>query len=275
CSAPLHSKFSNVDQLVEHIEVNRIFGATSFTFYNFSMSDAVSKVLKYYMDQGLVDLIQWRVPLEKVYPPKVDGKEDIWYFGQLAALNDCLYRNSQKVKYLVASDLDEFAVPHRNRSWGALLSSFKGHDSIFTFLNVFYPTDLPDDALTKRIDVLVKELNIKTLLNFRRTAYVWSIGDRSKNIVEIRAIVTLGIHNVWEKIRGKTRRVLTPSEGLLHHYRSDVGSLNQGRQTHAKINLNADDNLIVDRYINPLRGEIILNMRRAKKDLGLFEDLGA
>lgn len=45
---------------------------------------------------------------------------DIDYNGQQAALNDCLYRNKHKAKYLITIDLDGLIIPQMEKDFTLL-----------------------------------------------------------------------------------------------------------------------------------------------------------
>ncbi|CAI8016258.1 hypothetical protein GBAR_LOCUS9984 [Geodia barretti] len=72
----------------------KVLGAKIVTIYNPMSGTNTGANLKLY--PGFIDMIQW----ENLY-----GK--LHYGGQRVLLNDCLYRNMRRVKYVVFSDLDE------------------------------------------------------------------------------------------------------------------------------------------------------------------------
>jgi len=115
CVPPPHNHFNDYRRLVEMIEVNRMFGAQRLVFYNYSTGPDVATVLRRYESEGLVSVIPWRIPLlVDTWPPgEPPVKPEIHYFGQVAALNDCLYRNMFTSRYIVFTDLDELLVPRR------------------------------------------------------------------------------------------------------------------------------------------------------------------
>ncbi len=50
-----------------------------------------------------------------------------WYAikEEVLSLNDCLYRNLYKFKYLAIVDFDEVIVPRQNKDWHGLLRSLE------------------------------------------------------------------------------------------------------------------------------------------------------
>ncbi|XP_053377892.1 uncharacterized protein LOC128547951 [Mercenaria mercenaria] len=92
CLSPLYFNYSRAYELAEWIELNRILGAEKFVVYNISTSTNVDQVLGYYSRQGLVNVVQWQLPMRVSTYPKSKEPAEIHYFGQTAALNDCLFR---------------------------------------------------------------------------------------------------------------------------------------------------------------------------------------
>ena len=75
------------NQLVEFIEVNRMFGADHFILYNSSQFNisSLEDYLGYYQEIGIVSLHSWHVPDEI--------NERVHYYGQIALLSDCLQKH--------------------------------------------------------------------------------------------------------------------------------------------------------------------------------------
>ncbi|KAJ8302681.1 hypothetical protein KUTeg_019077 [Tegillarca granosa] len=219
CVTPLNYKYSNVHQLVEMIEFNKILGAELFIFYNYSTNSNVDKILKYYRQQGLVEIIQWHIPVKvDTWPQK--SKPEIHYFGQLPALNDCLHRNAQRSTYVVFQDLDEFIIPRKGYYWNDMMKKLPTDKNAYIFRNAFFRKDWPDNNLT----FIRKELAIKykstTLLKSRRERKILEHLRRSKYIVKPKTIDTVGIHNIYRYKDGKSSVHNVEAEyGLLHHYR--------------------------------------------------------
>ena len=61
CLPPLFN-FSDHMRLVEAIEVNRLFGAQRFVFYNYSTGSDVVKYMRSYAEDGIAMVIPWPLP---------------------------------------------------------------------------------------------------------------------------------------------------------------------------------------------------------------------
>ena len=115
CVKPLWSNYNKPVELIEFIELNKLLGVSKFFFYNESISDEVSCVLRHYMDkEHLVSILPWNLPskLEVEYIPNR---------GVMSSLNDCIYRNMNSFGYLMTIDIDEFIVPHMQDSLPKML----------------------------------------------------------------------------------------------------------------------------------------------------------
>lgn len=113
---PLHFDYDKALRLIEYIELNFLLGVQHFTFYNHTVGPHVECVLNHYLKQKespTVDVLEWNLDLR--------SQKEIRTEGLLAALNDCLYRNMYKYKYLALVDLDEFIIPRKDYTLNKLM----------------------------------------------------------------------------------------------------------------------------------------------------------
>ncbi|CAI8005412.1 hypothetical protein GBAR_LOCUS4211, partial [Geodia barretti] len=98
------------DLMVDFLAMVKVLGAKIVTIYNANVRyELLEQIMKLY--PGFIDMIQW----ENLY-----GK--LHYGGQRVLLNDCLYRNMRRVKYVVFSDLDEVIYPVSSNNWIDMLN---------------------------------------------------------------------------------------------------------------------------------------------------------
>ncbi|XP_076138948.1 uncharacterized protein LOC143122048 [Alosa pseudoharengus] len=116
--------YTNVLQLVQTLEMFRLLGAQHVAIYKSSCNTATQRVLDYYVKEGFVEIIPWPITqyikVSRGWQPSV-SPGDLHYFGQIAALNDCVYRFMYQTQYVVLQDLDEVIVPVMVNSWTELL----------------------------------------------------------------------------------------------------------------------------------------------------------
>ena len=115
CIPPLFGNIS-VFSLIEFLELSQVFGASHFTFYDFETSENVRKVIKYYADKGLAQLLSWKLP------PYI-SQQDVHYHGQIFSMQECLFRRMNDLKFVAFNDLDEFIVPLQYENMISLLRS--------------------------------------------------------------------------------------------------------------------------------------------------------
>ena len=158
------------------------------------------------------------------------------YFGQLAALNDCLYRAAMMSHLVVFTDLDELIVPRRRATWAELIddvtkqwrqlhksngaAASRPFPGAYVVQNAFFRSDWDIDDVMGNDDV-VRGLDLKTLLTTGREERVWPWGVRSKFIVWARLTRMVGVHRVLQFVDDAavwSARV-GPEEALLQHYR--------------------------------------------------------
>ena len=209
CLMPLNFNYSRSYELVEWIELNRILGAERFTIYVHSSADNVERILSYYKEHGLVEVIRWPLPV---------SNDEVHYFGQVVALQDCLYRNKATSEYVVNLDLDEFVIPHRNDfySWKDIVANRSIPALSFIFKNTFFRKEW-----LKNYNFTGKEIALQfkliTLLLYEHETTDFPYGQRSKFFAKTSQADSLMIHDV----KGTGVPVYVPSDiALLHHYRN-------------------------------------------------------
>ena len=210
CVAPLHLETPFTNALVEWIEFNRILGAEYFVFYNYSINVNNSRVLQYYSQQGLAEVHPWTLRLG----------EEIWYFGQMAAINDCIFRHKYNTELLAIFDLDEFIIPRwgKDRTWNEMFQRLPRASS-YIFRNVFFPKQIKTgESESGQIFHKREGSNLITMENKKRLPRIWPPKRRSKAIHNPRNIDVAGIHCAAFFTQGKDIAV-DPSIGLVHHYR--------------------------------------------------------
>ena len=228
CVTPLHNDFNDSRLLVEMVELNRMFGAQRVVFYNLTTGSQVVPYLRSYEEIGVVTAVPWKLPVLTGAVGSGTNAE-IHYYGQVAALNDCLYRNMFSSRYLVLTDLDEIVVPRRHGTWiemmesegKAFRSDWQSVVASFNIRNVFFRTDYGMDDLYVGNDS-VHGLQLRSLLFTTREEMTFPHGIRSKHIVNPEAVLFVGVHQIARMLDNNRFFVLNVNEGaaLLHHYRS-------------------------------------------------------
>ncbi|XP_058015370.1 uncharacterized protein LOC131186117 [Ahaetulla prasina] len=138
CMSTMFGNYDNVLQFVQSMELYRLLGVQRVTIYKNSCSSLMEKVLEYYISQGIVEIIPWPIDsylnVSSHWHYSMERK-DFGYYGQIAALNDCVYYNMFKSKYLLLIDPDEFILPMKDEDWKSLMERLeKEHPGVGIFL---------------------------------------------------------------------------------------------------------------------------------------------
>jgi hypothetical protein len=209
CVPPLFGEI-NLSMLIQFIELGKLQGITHFTFYLYQVKDSIRKILNYYQEKGEVTLIDW------ILPPDISSRE-MWYNGQILSIQDCLYRNMARTKYLGFLDLDEFIIPVEFFTLTDLINSYKNNlsnfsdISAFSFQSAFFdPKQLPDPS---------QQLKVLQLL--KRNSKISQV--RAKLLTQPQNVFELGIHHVSKPV-SETKMVISvhPKVAKIHHYRACI-----------------------------------------------------
>lgn len=218
CLSPLNFRYGRAYELVEWIELNKILGADYFVIYNYSSAENVKQVIDYYSGRNEVKLVQWRLPMGVNTFPKTNETVEINYFGQTAALNDCLFRNKQFSEFIVNLDVDEFIIPHSRLTfdWSGILKHFAENASVYQFRNTFFRKEWERTKLKFENYELAEKFCLVTLQVFDHEEVIFPAGERSKYIARTADVDVILIHIV----PGLKTLTVPVDLGLLHHYRN-------------------------------------------------------
>uniref|UniRef100_A0A087XJK2 Glycosyltransferase family 92 protein n=1 Tax=Poecilia formosa TaxID=48698 RepID=A0A087XJK2_POEFO len=199
--------FTNVLQLVQNLEMLQLLGVNRVVVYKTNCSADVQRVLDYYSHKGLVEVIPWSLSKylnvsRRARPSQSPG--DIHYFGQIPALNDCLYRSMYRSRYVALHDLDELILPQSVNSWTELLPLLEkkyGADRCYLFENSWIPTEFalppPKPKALPPQDQWQNVSGVNILAHLYREPIVPRLRRRNfKVIVNPRAVFATSVHGV-------------------------------------------------------------------------------
>ncbi|KAM4663363.1 glycosyltransferase family 92 protein F13G3.3-like [Discoglossus pictus] len=223
CISTMFGNHNNILQFVQAMEMFKLLGAQRVVIYKNSCSVALGKVLEYYVNEGLVQIIPW--PIDKYLQTSeswhynMDTKNQIGYFGQLAALNDCLYRNMYTSKYVTFNDIDEIILPKKHKDWKEMMTELeKQHQNIAVYLieNHYFPTQVKDSTYNMTFPISVPGVNILQHIYYEPEQK--NVYNNHKMIVNPRQIIQVSIHFTLKEY-GQRLEVANDVVGL-HHCRS-------------------------------------------------------
>ena len=216
CLSPLFGN-SNIYRFVEWIELNKMLGADMFFIYNYTSDVKISKVLDFYSNRGIVKIIQWSIP-EISTEANVTTSVRIHYHGQIAALNDCLYRNKYESEYIVNVDMDEFIIPHmeNDTTWHHMFTHLDPNQTVYIVCNTFFRKTwkIPNIEISNK--TFVAKYDLITLQMLQHDEKVFPPERRSKYFARTSRVSSLMIHTVNIS---EYKLPVPVNISYLHHYR--------------------------------------------------------
>lgn len=182
-----------------------------FYLYNNDSTDQFAEVLQPFIDQGIVELIDWSSSDPR--HGAVGGIMDApWSAAQLGAYNDCLKNRALgKAKWVAMIDIDEFIMPAKGvGAFYKLLHSAKkeGIGTIQLYWRVFGTSNV--EALEPG------ELLIEKLVWRSRDEH--PINRHFKSIHQPEAIKFCLVHEAGKMKKEYKRKRVTFDQGCIHHY---------------------------------------------------------
>ena len=208
CVPPLFGNISHTD-VIEFIEVVRLFGAERIHFYTYQVSHSVEAVLSYYEKLGSVTVLPWKLDKRLT-----SSKKAMHYYGQGTNIQDCLYRHMFSTRFLAFMDIDEVFVPANHSSWFSMMTSVKNYKQLAGIIvpSAFF------DPIWRHKGYSSGRVRIRQLTDVIRTKQ--PVPHRAKCIVNPRHVFEKAIHSIGTPILKSLKGVRMPAElVLLHHYR--------------------------------------------------------
>ncbi|XP_067136089.1 beta-1,4-galactosyltransferase galt-1-like [Centruroides vittatus] len=131
CVRPFFGEFANNNlPLAQFIAYYQIMGVQHFTFYDYEAENSIKLLLNALIDGGIpISLFPWNLPTDV---------SDVWDYGHLANVADCMYRYAKTHKYVVIVDIDELIMPQQNISLMDVIKTYNLSWSNLLFRNTFF-----------------------------------------------------------------------------------------------------------------------------------------
>ena len=141
----------------------------------------------------------------------------LYNFGQMAAINDCLYRYRLRSKFTVFTDVDQHIIPRQHTTWQQFTHHIRHISPGFaglSFRTIIYREERPSPGLGAHA---MPNLYGSAILRFsQREACMSPANVRTSMIVDPRTVEEMGLHSAW-RLTGFVYDV-RPAEGLVHQY---------------------------------------------------------
>ena len=214
CLGPLYNQYSDLNRLVEMVEVDQMLGVDLVVMYNISLSPELNHYVGKYEQDGIVQIFDFYHSL----------LNETWYYAQRVLINDCVYRHMFNSEYVMVKDVDEVIVPRGNYTTLPQLLANLSQDNVaeYNIRQVCFPDDMKNNPRSRFKEKSVDEFNMRTILNVNRSREVLPHKRRSKYIINPRLVYEADIHNA---VRVKGVRYDVPQEhALVHHYRRKLAA---------------------------------------------------
>ena len=199
------------DEVVNWVEINRAMGAAIITIQiqRDELGDQIKRVLKPYLNEGFVELIDWKIT--------VTTRD----YGMSAGANECIYRNVNRAQFVTIHDIDELLVPQQHHNWPEMMNHLRSIINLneyasISFRNTHWYYSGNEKLLTGQF---CGEVEMPRYFN-------WTLRTKHPTLASPKVMANLDntiaafCHTIWRWKRG-TRKVyhISPSLGLSHHYR--------------------------------------------------------
>uniref|UniRef100_A0A8C3S9T6 Glycosyltransferase family 92 protein n=1 Tax=Chelydra serpentina TaxID=8475 RepID=A0A8C3S9T6_CHESE len=202
CISTMFGNYNNVLQFIQSIEMYKILGAQKVIIYKNSCSKLMEKALEFYIAEGTIELIPWPITsyfnVSSYWHFSQDTK-DIGYYGQITALNDCIYRNMYRSKFVLLNDIDEIILPFKHPDWKIMMSSLQEQNpgaGIFLFENHIFPITLYDSTDIFNITSWNAVPGVNILQHIHREPDRKNVFNPKKMIVDPRKVVQTSVHSI-------------------------------------------------------------------------------
>ncbi|XP_053552186.1 glycosyltransferase family 92 protein F13G3.3-like [Bombina bombina] len=226
CISTMFGNYSNTLQFIQTIEMYKLLGAQRVMIYLHSCSPQMEEVLKYYIKEGVVEVVPW--PIDRYLKPSKswlypNDDTHIGYYGQVTTLNDCIYRNMYRSKFVLLNDIDEIILPFKHDNWDSMMESLeKQHPEvgIFLFENHIFPITVTTDGHFSDISNWINVPGINIMQHVHREPDRPDFFNAKKMIVNPRKVIQTSVHSAL-KSYGHSKEISTET-ALVYHCRGPL-----------------------------------------------------
>lgn len=224
CVSPSHRKIDET-HLITWIEMFRLYGVNHFTFYNFSLPTKVDKVLGHYLENDIVTVLEWHtktIPVSRDtrWPPI---RDELYYFGQIEAFNDCLYRWTNRYKYIAFVDLFGVLTPRGRKTLSRVMkftrSRYKTENiDVYEFYVTYFRRNYRLETIVNAHPVLSERGNVFFERSYHDKIFT-SKTRLPRFIIQGDNVKVFSLQKIIQTWKNPFKNVLVPSKyGSLFYY---------------------------------------------------------
>ncbi|XP_031810066.1 uncharacterized protein LOC116421733 [Sarcophilus harrisii] len=145
---------------------------------------------------------------------------DIGYYGQVTALNDCIYRNMHRSQFVVLNDIDEILLPAGFPDWKTMMRTIdvdQGKFGVFMFVSFLFPNTLYAPHLKYNISSWMVIPGVDILKHIYRETYQQRYDKPRKLIVKPHSVIQISVHRVPKSFNHTF--LVSPYVGFIYHCR--------------------------------------------------------
>ena len=210
---------SDPQLLVDWVELNLALGAEIITVYLQNVPESFYILMLPYIRRNVVEVIDW-----KLKPPLIDGYTKCW--GQVGTINECIYRNLYRVKYVALIDIDEYIVPQKKQRITDVLHNLdllRPNASSYTFFNLYFTKDgvsLPEVKSSVKCHNMSWPRYFTFTLQCADPKTEAKLFAWHKIVIKPQAVIGGWVHSPTDVIPSYDTTYYVPvNMGLTHHYR--------------------------------------------------------
>ncbi|XP_024123891.2 beta-1,4-galactosyltransferase galt-1-like [Oryzias melastigma] len=262
CVSNLFGEYNNVLQFAQTLEMHKLLGVDRVVIYNTSCGPELDRLLQGYIQEGFLEVVPW--PIDKFLKPswgwditKYPG--DMHYFGQIATLNECMYRSMARSRYVLLNDIDEIITPYKHNNLVSMMKTLEpNYSDVGEFLieNHIFPKKHFEPSGRFHLPQWEKVPGINILEHIYRESPDRTKFHPYKLIVQPRLVEQTSVHFVVEKF-GKQYKVPMDLCRIIH--------VRVALQGHLKL-----EQLNEDKRLWDFQEKLIPNVDKALKRAGLI-----
>ncbi|KAF7637507.1 Glycosyltransferase family 92 protein, partial [Meloidogyne graminicola] len=233
--------------IIEWIELQKNFRASSVGIYIYWVPNNVRKILEKMAENKRVDLVNIELPGNSPNQPMsqqnfILRNRQQKRRNELVPLNDCFYRYSSTHHFVLIIDTDELIIPLLHKNWQEML---------FYILNDGKWKSEPSSISIRNVYIFNQNLNKneeKSIFNkYKRSKIVQERDQYGKSFINTRSVVSVfnhfGLHRINSNISNTFH--IQANIALKYHWKNKCPNLELGNE----ICQNVENNLIDDNEI--------------------------